>query len=94
MGETKICAPFENFICIRVTDNNSHGNFICKKLHEQTRIKKDAQKEQFFDCLLIFNIFDLNICQFLRSLKTGALGYRLSRYGLATALYETVFLDE
>jgi len=32
--------------------------------------------------------FLLNIFQFLRSLKNGALGNRLSRHGLATALFE------
>jgi len=33
-----------------------------------------------------FCILKFNTCQFLRSLQTGALGNRLSRHGLATAL--------
>ena len=39
-----------------------------------------------FDCLRYFVCFMLNISQILRSIQTGALGIRLSRHGLATAL--------
>jgi len=52
-------------------------------------IKKDTKYEQYFDLLTVrvfFCCFRLSICQILRSLKTAALGNRLSRHGLATAL--------
>ena len=55
-------------------------------------LKKDAKKQYFFIFWLfkfkvvVRCVFKLNIWQFLRSLKTCALGNRLSRHGLATAL--------
>jgi hypothetical protein len=52
-------------------------------------VKKYAKSSNIFIFWLIklvFRDFALNICQFLRSLKNSALGDRLSRHGLATAL--------
>ncbi len=73
---------------IRVSDNNSHGNCTCKKLHEQTpnSKKKDTQNGVIFWLFSYFYVFYLNIFQVLRSLKTGAQGNCLYRHGLATAL--------
>jgi len=51
--------------------------------------KKDAKKSVIFKYFVYFNFFcsfKLSICQFLHSLNTDALGNRLFRHGLATAL--------
>jgi len=56
----------------------------------QTQNKERCPKEVIFFEFLLFVLvywaFKLNICQFLRSLKTGALGNCLTRHGLASAL--------
>jgi len=52
-------------------------------------MSKNAKKWSFFYALtlkVILLYFLVIIWHFLRSLKTGALGNRLSRHGLATAL--------
>jgi len=55
----------------------------------KTQRNKPLQKAINFHLLTFqvsFCILKFNTCQFLRPLQNGALGNRLSRHGLATAL--------
>jgi hypothetical protein len=58
------------------------------------QVMNEWMNEALFNFLRVsFCIFKFNTCQFLRSLQTGALGNRLSRHGLATALFAVYIFE-